>query len=82
MSTRTFLIAAFAIRVLLDVTGAFKPGWRLEIANCVLFGAAAAVSLAEVPRNFFGYVCMLLAVGWGVRAFIVFRRRESQTLEN
>jgi steroid 5-alpha reductase family enzyme len=75
MSLPLFLALAIAIRVLLDLTGMVKSSWRLDVAYCMVFAGAAVVLLTEDQRDLFGYACMLLCAGWGIRALIVFRRQ-------
>lgn len=75
MSPSIFLVLAIAIRVLLDLTGIVKSSWRLDVAYCLVFAAATVAILAEDQRDLFGYACVLLCVGWGVRALIMFRQQ-------
>jgi hypothetical protein len=75
MSSVTFLAIAIGVRVLLDLTGMVKSSWHLDAAYCVLFAAAAVALLAEDQRDLFGYACILFCVGWGVKAFIMFKRQ-------
>jgi hypothetical protein len=70
-----FFAFALVIRVVLDLAGLVKPAWRLDIAYCVLFAAAAVTLLIEDRSDPLGYASMLLAAGWGVRAFVMFKRQ-------
>lgn len=67
-----FFTVAIVLRFVLDLTGAIRPGWRLETAYCILFGAAAAMALIDDPANIFGYASLVLSIGWGVRSLMMF----------